>query len=160
MVARLVHSERSRSITAAVALGALLTGLVWFIASPATGAETLRFFARARELEETRVDANDSGTADPGDSFNGQFILRQDGDKAGHFQFHCVHTSAPPMRNLCGGAVRVSGKGTIQVQGGQDDNADEVTAAIVGGTGAYRSASGIIHLKFARHGLHIRLEID
>lgn len=141
-------------------MGAVLAGAIWFVSSPATGAETLRFFSRFSEIEFHEADLNANGRIDPGEFETGQFVLRQNGDKAGHINFQCTRTSGPPARQVCFASVRVANKGTVQIQGGQTGSRESFNGAVAGGTGAYRGAQGIFHLKFTNNGIHVRIELD
>lgn len=144
-----------------VAVIAAAAALVWISVTPAAGARRLHFFARYSELQDADVDHN--GDGDPLDLAEyeaGSFKLRQDGEGAGHFDFQCMHTHVDPVRDFCIGTMRVAGKGLITAQNVQSESSNRANAAITGGTGAFRGASGALHLFFERSGVRLTVILD
>lgn len=144
---------RSRIVKAAVtlALVSIVGGIVLIAAGPAGGAETLRFRVSFRGGEFHEIDNNTDGDVeDGGDQETGSFLLKKGGEKAGHMNFICTNSQESPPRDLCWATVRVTGKGTVTIHGTGANNTDTFRGAITGGTGAYRSATGVFELDFGR----------
>jgi hypothetical protein len=100
----------------------------------------------------------DGDTDDGGEGETGSFTLKKGGEKVGHMNYECSVTEVSPPRDLCWASARIKGKGQVIFHGSGANNTEVFHAAITGGTGAYRSASGVALLDF-RHGT-LRLDID
>jgi hypothetical protein len=146
-------------LVAVLALVAIVGGITLVAVGPAGGAETLRFRIAFRLSEFHEVDNNGDGDVeDAGDQETGGFVLKKQGDKAGHLNFSCIQSENSPPRDLCWATIRVTGKGTVTVHGSQSSNTEHFTGAITGGTGAYRGAGGVIELNFRDSSATLRID--
>lgn len=123
------------ALVAAIATVTLLSAL-----RTAGAAETLRFRIDFQNSEFSEFEDPHMGT--------GSLLLKRSGERAGHLNFVCTGTQESPKREICWGAIRVTGKGLIIVHGSQSAGSERPTVAITGGTGAYRGASGVAKLDF------------
>ena len=150
--------SRVMKLVAVLALLAIVGGVTLIAVGPAGSAETLRFRIAFRLSEFHEIDNNNDGDPDdPGDQETGGLVLKKRGDKAGHLNFICVKSEARPPRDLCWGTIRITGKGTVTVHGSGPNDARFV-AAITGGTGAYRGASGVFELNFRDPSATLRID--
>ena len=112
-------------------------------------AETLQFNIDFSKAESVEVDANDSGSADAGDYFAGEFLLDKRGKTEGFLEFTCTHTAAEPKRDHCVGTARLAGRGQIAVQGPQKSSGEKFVGPITGGTGEFSNAGGTFYIDFS-----------
>ncbi|MDQ3953554.1 MAG: hypothetical protein M3279_11440 [Actinomycetota bacterium] len=149
---------RRKKVVATLSLAVIAGGITLVAVGPAGGAETLRFRVGFRASEFHEIDNNSDGDADdPGDQETGSILLKRRGDRAGHLNFLCVNSEAKPRRDLCSGTVRVTGEGTVSVQGLGANDTNRFRGAITGGTGAYRGARGTFELAFRKPSLTLRI---
>ena len=108
---------------------------------------TIRLVEANKELQPTFID-----TGKPGPSVGDLVVARDDvlranGDPAGAFRQTCtlVDLASSPFTSTfeCAGSITLD-DGTITMEGPFNPSQAESTAAITGGTGAYRTARGEI----------------
>ena len=149
---------------AAIAGGGLAVALL--IAGPLTGggdAQEPQSQARtielvARHVGGFRVDNRPRG-ASPGDLLGFRETLTSDGRRVGRGHGTCITVSR--RRADCSVTSKLE-DGSIVARFTQDFSKREITAAIVGGTGAYRAARGeaTVSLGERSNRLVLRLEAD
>jgi hypothetical protein len=151
--------SRVMKLVAVLAVVAIAGGIILVAVGPAGGAETERYRIMFRLAEFHEIDNNGDGDVnDAGDQETGSFPLKKGGEKVGHLNFICVNSEAHPPRDLCWGTIRISNRGTVTVHGSGPNDANRFIAAITGGTGAYRSASGVMELNFRDPSLTLRID--
>lgn len=131
------------------ALGVGLIGLLVFVLAAPAIAATSQYRIAFRLGEFFEHDENGDGDSDDmGDYEVGAFVLKKAGERVGHLNYRCDVTEVHPRRDLCWTTIRIKGKGQVIAAGSQAGNAEHFLGAITGGTGAFRSASGVIRLDF------------
>jgi hypothetical protein len=77
-----------------------------------------------------------------GDSFQITDRLAQSGKTVGNDALNCVQVDS--AENICTGTFTLPGRGSVQIQGLSRTTTDSDTYTIVGGTGEFAGAGGIL----------------
>ena len=145
---------------AVLALAGMSVGALW--AGSASADDKRRTFTRVLSLADAEIAEIDEGDEGPslGDELivSGPLTNRSGNTVLGRLDVSCVTTSAPgpsaELRQLCVSTASALGAPgpEIEMQGVGRLEAEDVDAAITGGTGIYREADGFATFDFSTEG--------
>ncbi|MGZ8580570.1 MAG: dirigent protein [Actinomycetota bacterium] len=136
-----------RKLAIAVAMGLLvIAAAAGTVPAGAGGGPTVITVVERATTDEV-VDIGDPGDS-PGDllTFANKLYDKTNTDKVGHDQGSCIRISATSGSWQCSWTAWLGG-GSVTVEGPFYDT-KESNLAITGGTGAFRNATGVMHLGF------------
>ena len=159
----MLRSSHRRAAGAVLVVAALTLGGTAYAGSPekAHGPKTIHLTETSNQIQPAFVD-----TGDPGLSQGDIVVVRdgvnaQDGTPAGTFNQACtlVEVASNPFTSAyeCSGSIALE-DGTITMQGPFVPAKAEQSAAITGGTGAYRTARGQIVVRAEDDAVVVQLE--
>lgn len=147
------------AISAFVSLLTALAVIPPLASAKPQAATTLKYTAIFRDAQFTNVDADDSGGESVGDSFVGNFVLRQGGKERGHLEFSCDQVTSSPDRDLCFGVVHLDGRGEFSVSDVSGHSSTHSKVMIMGGTGEFGSAGGNGQFDFGKNRAHFTFKL-
>ena len=142
---------------------AFVAVIVGGLVAPAYAAAPNKFFTPYNKIDGSafkHVDAGTVGVSEVGDADYGSWPLYSHGKNYGHFNFKCERIVAHPKRDLCTAAMRIKKRGLVTFQTiTKGSDAETLQIPVTGGTGDFKNASGTFTLEFARHGIHMKLNL-